>query len=190
MSTSRGNTFRKRPQKYQNKTAFKNDLHDTSHKTKLMNTLEITGVCNRCKDKIEWKIKYKKYKPLTAPRKCTDCQQKTIKHAYHLLCNKCSTDKKVCAKCCKSLNDIHLEDDHVASDIQAMLKGIPERKRRTILRFINKHQKDQQGLTPEVKAEVENILRSIDKVSLEEEFDDFSSDEDEDCLDESDSHHE
>lgn len=100
MSATKGSSTRKRPQKYQNKTAFKNDLHDTSQKTKLINSLEVNGVCKRCKDIIEWKIKYKKYKPLTAPRKCVGCDEKAVKHAYHLLCGKCASQKNVCAKCC------------------------------------------------------------------------------------------
>lgn len=101
MSCAKGNIQRTRPQKHQNRTAFKNDLHDTSKKTKFLKSLDISGVCERCKEIIEWKIKYKKYKPLTAPKKCVGCEQKTIKHAYHVLCSKCATEKRVCAKCCK-----------------------------------------------------------------------------------------
>lgn len=101
MSTSKGSSSRNRPQKYQNKTTFKNDLHDTSHRTKFLNSLEFTGVCKRCKEILDWKIKYKKYKPLTAPAKCVSCSQKTVKFAYHVLCSKCSSMKKHCAKCCK-----------------------------------------------------------------------------------------
>ncbi|CAH0405957.1 unnamed protein product [Chilo suppressalis] len=182
MSTSRGNSSRKRPQKYQNKTAFKNDLHDSSHKTKLLNSLEISGVCNRCKDIIGWKIKYKKYKALTAPRKCKGCEEKAIKHAYHLLCNKCASNKSVCAKCTKSLHDIPLEEEKIDPDVQVILKGIPERKRRTILRFINKHQNGQQKLTPELKLQCEKLLNDFDKVSLEDEFG-FSSEDDCDSSD-------
>lgn len=102
MSTARGNSNRNRPQKHQNRTVFKNDLHDTSHRTKLINSLQINGVCQRCKDILDWKIKYKKYKPLTAPRKCVGCDQKTVKHAYHMLCTPCAKQKNVCAKCCKA----------------------------------------------------------------------------------------
>lgn len=101
MSTARGNAYRNRPQKHQNRTVFKNDLHDSSQKTKLLNSLQVTGVCKRCKDILDWKIKYKKYKPLTAPRKCVGCDQKTVKHAYHMLCKPCAKEKNVCAKCCK-----------------------------------------------------------------------------------------
>lgn len=68
MSTQKGNTKRARPQKYQNKSTFKNVYHDTSKQTQRVVTTEVTGVCARCKDCIDWKIKYKKYKPLTQPK--------------------------------------------------------------------------------------------------------------------------
>ncbi|XP_028162395.1 uncharacterized protein C9orf85 homolog [Ostrinia furnacalis] len=177
MSTSRGNTTRQRPQKYQNKTAFKNDLHDTSHRTKIINSLDITGVCKRCKDIIEWKIKYKKYKPLTAPRKCVNCEQKTIKHAYHMLCSKCATEKQVCAKCCKPADspDEEKVDESQNTAIQSMLKGLPERKRRTILRYLNKQGSDQQKTSI---VHLEKMIQEMDKMALEDDLDDFFSDDD------------
>ena len=69
MSCQKGNSNRKRAQKHKNITAFRNDLHDTSHVTKKINNLEFDGLCVRCKDCIEWKVKFKKYKPLTMPKK-------------------------------------------------------------------------------------------------------------------------
>ena len=68
MSSQRGN-HKKGPQKHQNRTSFKNNLHDTSKRTKEINELVHHGLCERCKEIIEWKIKYKKYKPLTVPKK-------------------------------------------------------------------------------------------------------------------------
>lgn len=68
MSSRKGDS-RKKGQKYKNATAFKNDLHDTSRTTKLINSTPVSGVCARCRDAIEWRKKYKKYKPLKAPRK-------------------------------------------------------------------------------------------------------------------------
>ncbi|XP_053601673.1 uncharacterized protein C9orf85 homolog [Plodia interpunctella] len=177
MSNSRGNISRKRPQKHQNKTAFKNDLHDTSHKTKLLNSLEITGVCKRCKDIIDWKIKYKKYKPLTAPKKCVGCDQKVIKHAYHLLCCKCAAEKNVCAKCCKPFENEEKEEVECPTDIQQMLKGIPERKRRSVLRYINKQGGEQNKITTDMMLYIENILEGVDKLQLEDDLDNFDSDD-------------
>ncbi|CAN8004953.1 unnamed protein product [Ixodes hexagonus] len=104
MSLQPGNVRRTRSQKHQNATAFKNTLHDTSRQTKKLINLKITNVCVRCKEKIEWKIKYKKYKPLTVPRKCVKCEGKTVKSAYHTICSTCSDSLKICAKCGTSEN--------------------------------------------------------------------------------------
>ena len=69
MSSAKGNVRKSRPQKHQNTTAFKNNLHDTSKRTKVINSIEVTCCCSRCTEVIEWKIKYKKYKLLTVPKK-------------------------------------------------------------------------------------------------------------------------
>lgn len=98
MSTKKGNNSKK-GQKYQNTKAFKNNLHDTSKKMKQINSLKVGGVCARCREIIEWRKKFKKYKPLTAPKKCVRCQQKTIKHAYHTVCSECAQQAGVCEKC-------------------------------------------------------------------------------------------
>ncbi|KAH1014374.1 hypothetical protein HUJ04_003221 [Dendroctonus ponderosae] len=89
MSCQKGNTVRSRPQKYKNKTAFKNNLHDTSQRTKTINSISVGNVCQRCKDIIEWKIKYKKYKPLSQLKTCVKCGQKAISKAYHTICDTC-----------------------------------------------------------------------------------------------------
>ena len=68
MSTRRGNNSKK-GQKYQNTKAFKNDLYDTSKGTKQINALIVGGVCAKCREIIEWRKKFKKYKPLIAPKK-------------------------------------------------------------------------------------------------------------------------
>jgi len=56
-------------------------------------------VCPRCKDILEWKIKYKKYKQLKAAKNCNKCHNKCVKEAYHTSCHQCSTDLKICPKC-------------------------------------------------------------------------------------------
>ncbi|KAL6260024.1 uncharacterized protein C9orf85 homolog [Pogonomyrmex barbatus] len=99
MSCQKGNINRSRPQKHQNHTSFKNNLHDNSQKIKLINTVEVINVCERCKKIIEWKIKYKKYKVLKAPTKCIKCEQKTVKHSYHNICLSCARQQEICPKC-------------------------------------------------------------------------------------------
>jgi len=98
MSTKKGNNSKK-GQRHQNTKAYKNDLHDTSKKTKQINSLVVGGVCTRCREIIEWRKKFNKYKPLTAPKKCVRCEQKVIKHAYHTVCSRCAQEAKVCEKC-------------------------------------------------------------------------------------------
>ncbi|KAI4493733.1 hypothetical protein M0804_001909 [Polistes exclamans] len=144
MSCQKGNTKRSRPQKYKNQTVFKNDLHDKSHKTKFINNIEVANVCERCKKIIEWKIKYKKYKPLKAPAKCTKCEEKTVRHAYHTMCLPCSKDHKVCPKCCEKREIIEAKPNKeeimkLDAETQMFLKQLPERKRRTIIRSMNRN---------------------------------------------------
>mmetsp|Transcript_888 Transcript_888/g.1409 ORF Transcript_888/g.1409 Transcript_888/m.1409 type:complete len:301 (-) Transcript_888:747-1649(-) len=75
--------------KYQNEFAFKHNLK--SKKTdKILNSPNI-HVCRRCHEKIEWRKKYRKYKPLTQPAKCNTCHKRNIKSAYHTLCTDCTT---------------------------------------------------------------------------------------------------
>jgi hypothetical protein len=69
MSSQKGNSQRSRSQKHKNVSVFKNDLYDTSHITKKINDLQHHGICPRCKEIIDWKVKYKKYKLLTTMKK-------------------------------------------------------------------------------------------------------------------------
>ncbi|XP_063769956.1 uncharacterized protein C9orf85 homolog [Pseudophryne corroboree] len=99
MSSQRGNVQRSRPQKHRNATVFKNDKHDNSSQTKKINSKQHDGVCQHCKDVLEWRVKYSKYKPLSQPKKCVKCLQKTVKDAYHIICKPCAIQLELCAKC-------------------------------------------------------------------------------------------
>merc|ERR1712002_573227 len=133
MSTQKGNTKRSRAQKHKNNFAFKNDMHDTSDKTKSVNNLFVSNVCQRCKDCIEWKIKYKKYKPLTVPRKCVKCDQKSVKYAYHIVCSNCAVQNKICAKCSKS-KEVIGQPEQAVSDKQRMENNLKEESKHMRLR--------------------------------------------------------
>lgn len=90
-------------QKYQNAVAFHHNKN--SKKTKKILSFPIDGVCDRCRQILEWRKKFRKYKPLTVPRRCCRCQQKTVREAYHQFCKPCAADEDVCAKCLKSAQD-------------------------------------------------------------------------------------
>ena len=49
-----------------------------------------------------------KYKPLTQPKICAQCSGRTIKDAYHVICQSCAQQKQVCAKCLQA-NEIFEE---------------------------------------------------------------------------------
>ena len=56
------------------------------------------GVCSKCHDKIEWRRKYRKYKPLTQAAICNICKRRNIKAAYHTICNDCARGKEALAR--------------------------------------------------------------------------------------------
>ncbi|XP_038078832.1 uncharacterized protein C9orf85 homolog [Patiria miniata] len=171
----------KKSQKYQNTTAFKNDLHDTSRKTKALNQMVVGGVCSRCKEQIEWKIKYKKYKPLTQPKKCVKCEQKTVTQAYHIMCKPCAASADVCAKCGK--NEMvtgqglsPAEEASQASQLQAELRHLTERQRRSFFRYQAKggQDGDDHGSTKEERPTSKG--QELDEEDCESGKDDNSED--------------
>ncbi len=89
----------KRGQKYQNSRAYKPALYGESRRVKMAASLLLGGICARCKEKLEWRKKYDKYKPLTVPRRCDTCQEKKVRQAYYRLCQDCAESQRVCAKC-------------------------------------------------------------------------------------------
>ncbi|XP_044589115.1 uncharacterized protein C9orf85 homolog, partial [Cotesia glomerata] len=143
MSCQKGNSARSRPQKHQNRHAFKNNLHDTSHTTKAINKIQVVNVCEKCKKVIEWKIKYKKYKSLKAPSNCCKCEQRCVKHAYHIMCGPCASKHEVCPKCGEKTEVVKptVEDKPLTLDreLRLMLKTLPERRRRTFMRYMNRN---------------------------------------------------
>ncbi|XP_055843829.1 uncharacterized protein C9orf85 homolog [Episyrphus balteatus] len=150
MSSQRGNAVRTRTQKHKNRHVFKNDLHDKTPQQKMLNSLHISEVCQRCKHQIEWKIKYKKYKPLTQPKTCVKCQQRNIRKAYHVLCRDCAKAEKVCAKCLKTAEEVEIEPAQptpeeelkLKVEMDKLIKSFPERKRRAFLRYMRKGEVD------------------------------------------------
>lgn len=144
MSTQRGNHSKKRAQKHKNITSFQNDRYDTTGKMKQINALVVSNVCQRCKDCIEWKIKYKKYKPLTIPAKCKKCDQKKVVYAYHIVCSDCALSLKVCAKCAKEkevIGEVKKSDAEIQKEISHLheeLKFMKLREKNTLLRQLEK----------------------------------------------------
>jgi hypothetical protein len=116
MTTSRVSSQKGRKPAHQNTFAFYHNKK--SKRTQYIQAIPVEGVCGRCHQKIEWRKKFRKYKPLTVPRKwchssfsavcgfshCRNsqvCEQKNVKHAYHFLCAGCSASRAECPMCRK-----------------------------------------------------------------------------------------
>ncbi|VDO03235.1 unnamed protein product [Rodentolepis nana] len=189
MSSQRGNAHRHRPQKHANSKAFVNNLHDTSKLIEKLSQLEMHGLCQRCKEIIEWKIKYKKYKPLTKPSTCVKCSQRNIKRAYYTVCETCIASLHVCGKCAQN-NEIVVplpnpKEEETERFFFANLKKMRERERRTILRIMESKKEDTDSKVAEYLDKVE---LSSNREKLDEDFfdsqdensdDDFNNSDDE-----------
>ncbi|KAK1274519.1 hypothetical protein QJS04_geneDACA007984 [Acorus gramineus] len=139
MSTRRG------PPKHQNSYAWQPHAGCKKNETEVGGRLkpysEITGVCNRCKNQIEWKRRYGKYKPLIEPAKCQKCSKRNVRQAYHNLCFGCAKDLNVCAKCSCRVDQIvgrfAMVQLVLCFFLMQAIKNARERDRRTLLREVN-----------------------------------------------------
>lgn len=178
MSSQKGNIGRTRAQRHKNSTTFKNTLHDTSHRTKNIISTTQDGLCTRCKEVIEWKIKYKKYKPLTQAATCTRCRQKAVKKAYYTVCQPCASQLGVCAKCAQKkeiVAEFETDDKIKASEHSQMeqeIKFLSERERRTLYRLKEKGQLlDDLQASKDGGTEVEAAAFGIDQLKCEDDDD-------------------
>lgn len=132
--------------KHQNKYAWKPNagvkINETEVGGRLRPYSDITGVCIRCKDQIDWKRRYGKYKPLSEPAKCQLCTKRTVRQAYHNLCPGCAKQQGVCAKCrCRVDQTVGRDLSEVEAEqkmLQEAIKNSRERDRRTLLRAMEK----------------------------------------------------
>lgn len=207
MSTKRGQDKKQGPPKHPNSTTWKVDKWNKSDtKTKLLQNLVITNCCARCTDILEWKIKYGKYKPLSAPGKCVKCGEKRVKFAYNVLCAVCVKTDGACAKCGQrgsagaslrpavagSSAEERARDD---AEFEREIKRLPERRRRAFKRQLLKRETELGaaesggGATPrvtlaEVRAHAREELRHwLQKYAKKDGGDDFDADLDEDLDD-------
>ncbi|PVU95903.1 hypothetical protein BB559_002562 [Furculomyces boomerangus] len=146
MGESKGSTrksgAKKGAQKYQNTFAF---VHNKGSKTtKKILESPVDGLCTRCHDQILWRKKYRKYKPLSVAAKCVNCDQRNITKAYHVLCDDCAGQKKVCAKCMENKEIVPPESEALSTQIlkdqelERKLDAMRERERRSYKRKLER----------------------------------------------------
>lgn len=119
---------------HQNKFAFFHNPH--SSLTKKIAGIHHVGLCPRCNAQIEWRKKYRKYKPLKEPGRCRGCQEKKVTRAYHTLCSDCAQQKQVCPKCCQPHENTDESSSLKDSEVVTFLNNsnVQERLRRSIFR--------------------------------------------------------
>jgi len=183
MSTQKGNLSRTRKQKYQNSTKFKNNLHDTSKTIKQINDLDLKGVCQHCKSIIDWKIQYKKYKPLSQPKKCVRCLQRNVIRAYYIVCDDCGANHNLCCKCGQSNVEVErpmpqVEEVREQIEFEVDIKALRERERRKFYRLMKK------GLSGEEALAQIDQKRTEDDQNKSDNDDDYESISDSDDEDE------
>ncbi|KAI5340740.1 hypothetical protein L3X38_020014 [Prunus dulcis] len=131
--------------RHQNKFAWKPNLGVKINETEVGGRFrplsDITGVCPRCKEQIEWKRRYGKYKTLTEPTKCQRCTKRAVRQSHHKLCSACAKEQGVCAKCCCRVERIVGKDpsevEAEQKKLQEAIKNARERDRRTLIRAMN-----------------------------------------------------
>ncbi|XP_010923632.1 uncharacterized protein [Elaeis guineensis] len=152
MSSRRG------PPKHQNRYAWKPNAGHKKNETELGGKYrpysDITCVCPRCKDQIDWKRRYGKYKPLVEPAKCQKCGKRAVRQAYHNICSACAKDLNVCAKCCCRTDEIIGRDisevETERKSLEEAIKNARERDRRTLLRAMNKEKAGKGAPIPKI----------------------------------------
>ncbi|KAF9546725.1 hypothetical protein EC957_009485 [Mortierella hygrophila] len=183
VSSRRGNP-KKGGQAHKNAYAF--HANKSSKITKRIAAMPVGGLCEKCVEVIMWRKKFKKYKPLTQMKKCVTCEQKAIKDAYHVMCNKCAGEKNVCAKCQESRDivptNIKTEKEIIAEqvELERLLSGMNERERRSYLRQMER--KPKKGEDDEDEGDDDDS--DEDGSDDDEDNSDEGSDEDEDSEDE------
>lgn len=143
MST-RGGDNKKKGQKHQNTFAFKHNRN--SMLTRKIMESPLDHLCKRCLDKLEWRMTYRKYKPLTTPAICLFCEMRTVYKAYRRICDSCSEGKKSCAKCCEPIEEYakpsHRRNDPLFKNrkdnpLADIMKDFKLRHKKTIERKFN-----------------------------------------------------
>jgi hypothetical protein len=106
---------------HQNKFAFHHN--PKSKKTATILASPIQYCCRRCHDKIVWRKRYRKYKPLTQPTKCNLCQQRNVTAAYHTICDRCSMHHTKTVALLQQWNHVGIDKEEEEDEQQEEISG-------------------------------------------------------------------
>lgn len=100
------------------------------------------------------------------------CKNRTVTKAYHVCCKECAKNERICAKCLKSADQVNIEPPEATPEealqlkveMDRLIKALPERKRRTFLRYMQKG-KNGELATNADKATEEGLLNKFNHVT-------------------------
>ncbi|CAF0842110.1 unnamed protein product [Adineta ricciae] len=120
--------------------------------TKEINALEHKGLCEHCQQVLEWRVHFRKYKPLTQPKKCVRCLQKNILRAYYIVCDDCGAKDNLCCKCGQSQDAPierpvpAVEEEREQVEFENDIKLLRERQRRKFYRLMKQGMSGEEAL--------------------------------------------
>lgn len=189
MSSQKGNV-KKNGQKYQNTFAFKHNKNSMVTRKIIETPLDL--LCEKCLNILEWKIKFRKYKPLSVAAKCKICENKHVYKGHRTICDKCAAENKLCSKCIEPVEEYGkptrsskvLRSRPKDTTFEEILACLKERHRRTVLRKIEDGEDivfdENKGIINDRTQEVVVDLRDINSGVLLDKSNDDADDIEED----------
>ena len=189
MSLRSGNN-KKKGQKHKNTFAFRHNK--SSMISRKLSSSPLDFLCDRCLVKLQWKLQFQKYKPLTNASRCNICQEKKIYKAYRTICEGCATKngKKLCTKCGEEVEnyaDPGIRNNPNAQvkkiyPVMEIVKNLKKKYQKTIYRKINKGIKieydESKGI---LDMETKEIILPLEKiVDVDEEGESIEVDDNDD----------
>lgn len=174
MSTKKGNNT-KQGQKHQNTFAFKHNKN--SRLTRKIQEAPLDLLCEHCLQVLQWKIKYRKYRPLSTPGKCNLCELKNILKGHRMICDQCSKQHMLCSKCLNPCENFakpshiskHLRKTKKVSTFEEVVEFLKERQRRTVNRKIEQGEKviydEKRGL---ILKRSDTVLYTLEEIGINE----------------------
>ena len=191
MSLRSGNN-KKKGQKHQNTYSFRHNKSSMISRKLASSPLDF--LCERCLVKLQWRLQFQKYKPLTNASRCNICKEKKIYKAYRTICESCALKdgKKLCTKCGEEVENYSnpgIRNNPSAQvkkvyPVMEIVKNLKKKYQKSIYRKINKGVKieydEKKGI---VDMESKEVILTLDKIvdfDDEENFDNEENENEED----------
>ena len=187
MSLRSGNN-KKKGQKHQNTYSFRHNKSSMISRKLASSPLDF--LCERCLVKLQWRLQFQKYKPLTNASRCNICKEKKIYKAYRTICESCALKdgKKLCTKCGEEVENYSnpgIRNNPSAQvkkvyPVMEIVKNLKKKYQKSIYRKINKGVKieydEKKGI---IDMESKEVILTLDKIVDFDDEENFDNEENE-----------